>query len=138
MAKNRGYGLGNGNVASMIKAREKRRMNSDDAFMEFFEILDQAVTPFKSGHKMPKANVGDSRVSIGREKGKNKIKFEFLAKPNHQVIVKIDPVQLAANTEEYIHNMLECLDQGMKQAKSDSVIIVPTFTKEAGRMELVK
>lgn len=98
-------------------------------FYAFFEVLDEAVEPFKSGHKMPGANAGDSRFAMGRKRGKPQIKFEFIAKPNHVVTVVIDVKDLCANPAEYIQNMLECLNEGMKQATEDNRIIVPNAFK---------
>jgi|GEM_PF-2934597 len=112
------------------KAQEESEFTKNEKFREFFEVLDEAVTVFKSGHKMPKANAGDSRVSVRVEKGKPKIRFEFLAKGDNHVEIVIDAQDLAANPKEYIENMLECLNEGMKQMKEESRIIIPVSVSQ--------
>lgn len=117
MAKAKIYSLG--------AQSKKACYRADRGHMEFFEVLDQAVGAFKSGYPMPQANCGDSRVSFGIFNKKPKYKFEFLAKGDHIVEIKIDVKDLAANPKEYIDNMLECLNDGMKQAHESNRIIIP-------------
>lgn len=116
---------------SLAEQRQQSAAHKNLMFMEFFEVLDEAVTPFKSGHKMPKANAGDSRISVRTEKGKPKIKFEFLATGDNLVKIVLDARDLCASPEEYIDNMLECLNQGMKQARENSRIIIPVGVSQA-------
>lgn len=119
------------NVCKLAEQREKSMYSKLEDLREFFETLDEAVAPFKSGYKMPGANAGDSRFSMGNKKGRPIIKFQFLAKPNHDVTIDVDIKNLAANPDEYIDNMLECLSQGMDQATKDNVIIVPNAFNSA-------
>lgn len=105
-----------------------------DEMLKFFELLDEAITPFKSGYKMPNANAGDSRVSIAAIKGKPMAKFEFLVAGNKHIAVKIDIMDIASNPEEYIANMLELIDQGITAAKKEDRIFIPPAIAQSHMM----
>jgi hypothetical protein len=101
-------------------------MKLDKGSYEFFATLAEAVMPFRSQHRMPDANCEGCRVVQGSGKDRGKIRFGFMGKGDNLVTVDIVVRDIMADPKEYIGNMLEAINQGMKQMDDEVRIIVPT------------
>ena len=101
-------------------------MKLDKSSYEFFAALGSAVRPFRAYRDIPDANCNGCRVAQGGGKDKGKIRFGFMAKGGNVVTVDIVVRDIMADPKEYIGNMLEAINQGMKQMDDEVRIIVPT------------
>ena len=100
-------------------------MKLDEGSYAFFSMLAEAVMPFRSRYDMPDANCNGCRIVQGGGKDKGKIRFGFMAKDDCIVTIDIVFKDIMADPKEYIGNMLEAIDQGMKQMADEVRIIVP-------------
>lgn len=101
-------------------------MKLDKSSYAFFATLAEAVMPFRSQYDAPGANCEGCSVVQGGGKDKGKIRFGFMAKGDNVVTVDIVVRDIMADPKEYIGNMLEAINQGMKQMDNEVRIIVPT------------
>jgi hypothetical protein len=93
----------------------------------FFATLAEAVAPFKS-HDIPHGNCEGCIVFPKEGKKKERlIVFGFAIAPGRILDVEIDIDSLRANPKEYIEQMLDGINEAIKQAKQefDSVTFVP-------------
>ena len=97
-------------------------MKLDQGSRAFFEVLAEAVEPFRSHHTLPDANVNGCRVVAGAGKDRGKIRFGFMGKNNTIITLDIVSRDILADPKEYIGNMLEALNDGMNQMASSKII----------------
>ena len=102
-------------------------MELDKGSYDFFATLAEAFTPFRSQHEMPDANCAGCSVIQGTGKDQGKIRFGFMAKNHCVVVIEIVVTDIVADPKEYVGNMLEAVNDGLKQMRAkQSVIFIPS------------
>jgi len=96
----------------------------DKGSRDFFTELCDMVKPFRSRHSIPEANWSGCRLARGTGKDKGKIRFGFMAKGGNLITVDIVARDIMADPKQYIDNMLEAINQGLKQMDDNVKIIV--------------
>lgn len=104
-------------------------MSKKNGLVDFFETLADAVQIFcHPTDVIDHANCKNCRVTVGKKKNNGKIVFQFLARHEKLVSIKIDMVEMSRNPKEYIEAMLDSLAERQAEICAKPIIFLPNKT----------